>query len=101
MNEYRTFIAKYFPDPAKDDAMVVFGYGAATALARVLEQCGNALTRDNVMKQMTSLDMEIGVYLPGIKIRTSPMNYAPIRQFQLMRFDGKRFELFGSIIGSE
>jgi len=101
MNEYRTFIAKYFPDPAKDDAMVVFGYGAATALARVLKQCGNALTRDNVMKQMTSLDMEIGVYLPGIKIRTSPMNYAPIRQFQLMRFDGKRFELFGSIIGSE
>jgi branched-chain amino acid transport system substrate-binding protein len=101
MNEYRAFTARHLPDPAKDDAMAVFGYGAAMALARVLKQCGDALTRDNVMKQMTSLDMEIGVYLPGIRIRTSPTNYAPIRQFQLMRFNGKRFELFGSLLGSD
>src|ERR1700704_1606963 len=101
MNEYRDFVARYFPDPAKDDGTAVFGYGAALALPRILEQCGDVLTRDNVMKQMTSLNMEIGVYLPGIKIRSSPTNYAPISQFQLMKFDGQRFELFGSVIGSE
>jgi branched-chain amino acid transport system substrate-binding protein len=101
MNEYRDFVARYFPDPAKDDGTAVFGYGAAMALTRILKQCGDVLTRDNVMKQMTSLNMEIGVYLPGIKIRSSPTNYAPISQFQLMKFDGQRFELFGSVIGSE
>jgi ABC-type branched-subunit amino acid transport system substrate-binding protein len=101
MNEYRDFVARYFPDPAKDDGTAVFGYGAAMALTRILKQCGDVLTRDNVMKQMTSLSMEIGVYLPGIKIRSSPTNYAPISQFQLMKFDGQRFELFGSVIGSE
>jgi branched-chain amino acid transport system substrate-binding protein len=101
MNEYRVFVAKYFSDPAKDDGTAVFGYGAAMALTRVLEQCGDVLTRDNIMKQMTSLNMKIGVYLPGIMIRTSPTDYAPIRQFQLMKFDGQRFELFGSVIGSE
>jgi len=101
LNEYRDFVARYFPDPAKDDGTAVFGYGAAMALTRILKQCGDVLTRDNVMKQMTSLNMEIGVYLPGIKIRSSPTNYAPISQFQLMKFDGQRFELFGSVIGSE
>jgi ABC-type branched-subunit amino acid transport system substrate-binding protein len=101
MNEYRTFTAKHFPDPAKDDGTAVFGYGAAMAMTRILRQCGDLLTRDNVMKQMTSLDMEIDVYLPGIRIRTSPTSYAPINQLQLMKFNGQRFELFGSIIGGD
>jgi ABC-type branched-subunit amino acid transport system substrate-binding protein len=101
INEYRTFTAKHFPDPAKDDGTAVFGYGAAMAMTRILRQCGDLLTRDNVMKQMTSLDMEIDVYLPGIRIRTSPTSYAPINQLQLMKFNGQRFELFGSIIGGD
>ena len=56
------------------------------------------MTRDNVMKQMTSLDMTIGVYLPGIKIRTSPQDYSPIDQLQLVKFSGERFEPFGPVI---
>jgi ABC-type branched-subunit amino acid transport system substrate-binding protein len=101
MNEYRAFVARYFADPAKEDGTAVFGYGAAMALTRILRQCGDNLSRDNIMKQMTSLDMEIGVYLPGIRIRTSPTSYAPINQLQLMKFDGQRFELFGSVIGGD
>ncbi len=101
INEYRAFTAKHFPDPAKDDGTAVFGYGVAMAMTRILRQCGDLLTRDNVMKQMTSLDMEIDVYLPGIRIRTSPTSYAPINQLQLMKFNGQRFELFGSIIGGD
>jgi branched-chain amino acid transport system substrate-binding protein len=101
MNEYRAFAAKHFPDPAKDDGTAVFGYGAAMAMTRMLKQCGDPLTRDNIMKQMTSLDMEIDVYLPGIRIRTSPTSYAPINQLQLMKFNGQRFELFGSVIGGD
>jgi len=101
MKQYRAFVAKHFADPAKDDSTAVFGYGAAMAMTRILEQCGDVLTRDNIMKQMTSLDMAIDVYLPGIRIRTSPTSYAPINQLQLMKFSGQRFELFGSIIGGE
>jgi branched-chain amino acid transport system substrate-binding protein len=101
IREYMAFVAKYFSDPAAEDGTAVFGYGAAMALTRVLKQCGNDLTRDNVMKQMTSLDMEIPVYLPGILIRTTPTSSAPINQLQLMKFNGKRFELFGSVIGGE
>lgn len=99
--EYKAFVAKYFPDPAGEDGTAVFGYGAAMALTRILKQCGNDLTRDNVMKQMTSLDMELPVYLPGIRIRTTPTSYAPINQLQLMKFNGKRFELFGSVIDGD
>jgi branched-chain amino acid transport system substrate-binding protein len=98
MNEYRAFVDRHFPDPAKDDGTAVFGYGAAAAMTRILKQCGDNLTRDNIMKQMTSLDMEVGVYLPGVRIRTSPTDYAPINQLQLMKFNGQRFDLFGSII---
>jgi ABC-type branched-subunit amino acid transport system substrate-binding protein len=101
MNEYRAFVDRHFADPAKDDGTAVFGYGAAAAMTRILKQCGDNLTRDNIMKQMTSLDMEVGVYLPGVRIRTSPTNYAPINQLQLMKFNGQRFDLFGSIISGD
>jgi ABC-type branched-subunit amino acid transport system substrate-binding protein len=99
--EYKAFVAKYFSDPAGEDGTAVFGYGAAMALTRILKQCGNDLTRDNVMKQMTTLDMELPVYLPGIRIRTTPSSYAPINQLQLMKFNGTRFELFGSVIDGD
>jgi branched-chain amino acid transport system substrate-binding protein len=68
-------------------------------MSRVLKQCGNDLSRENMMKQATSLhDVENPTLLPGIKINTSPTNYHPIRQLQLMRWTGKTWELFGDII---
>jgi branched-chain amino acid transport system substrate-binding protein len=92
---------KYYPDGDQENGTTVFGYGAAKAFVQVLKQCGDNLTRDNVMKQMTSLDMEINVYLPGIKIKTSSTDYSPIDQLQLVKFNGQRFEPFGSVLDSK
>jgi branched-chain amino acid transport system substrate-binding protein len=101
MKEFRAFMTKYYPEGNQEDGTTVFGYGAAKTFAQVLRQCGDVLTRENIMKQMTSLNMEVNVYLPGIRIQTSPTNYSPIDQLHLMRFTGKRFELFGSVIDSK
>ena len=60
---------------------------------------GDEMTRPNLMKQLASLDMEIGIYLPGIRIKTSPTDFAPMGQLQLMRFKGETWELFGPLVG--
>ena len=78
------------------------GYGVAQTLVQVLKQCGDNLTRENIMKQAASLkDFRTEVLLPGIKINTSPTDFAPISQLQLMRFKGERWELFGDIISAD
>jgi branched-chain amino acid transport system substrate-binding protein len=101
IKEFRAFMSKYYPDGDQENGTTVFGYGAAKAFVQVLRQCGDNLTRDNMMKQMTSLDMQIDVYLPGIKIKTSPTDYSPIDQLQMVRFNGQRFEPFGPVIDSK
>ena len=81
---------------------MVYGYGVAQTMVEVLKQSGDDLTRANVMKQAASLkDFEPDTLLPGIKIDTSPTDYAPIKQLQMMRFKGEKWELFGDIIGDE
>jgi branched-chain amino acid transport system substrate-binding protein len=100
IRQFRAFMTKYYPDGDQENGTTVFGYGASKAFVQVLKQCGDVLTRENVMKQMTGLDMVIDVYLPGIKIQTSSTDYAPIDQLQLVKFDGHRFELVGSVIDS-
>ncbi len=68
-------------------------------LVQVLKQCGDDLTRENVMKQAANLkDLELPMLLPGIKINTSPTDFAPIQQMQLQRFDGKTWQLFGDVL---
>jgi len=101
VKEFRAFMAKYYPDGDQENGTTVFGYGAAKAFVEVLSKCGDNLTRDNIMKQMTSLDMTIDVYLPGIRIRTGPADYSPIDQLQMVRFNGQRFEPFGHVIDSK
>ena len=101
IREFRAFMTKYYPDGDRENGTTVFGYGAAKAFVQVLKQCGDNLTRDNIMKQMTSLDMEINVYLPGITIRTSATDYSPIDQLQPVKFNGQRFEAFGPVIDSK
>ena len=76
----------------------VAGYERAQALVEVLKNCGDNLTRANVMKQATSLDLELGMLRPGIKIKTSPTDYQPIKQLFLIRFDGKAWVPVGSSI---
>jgi branched-chain amino acid transport system substrate-binding protein len=102
MNEWRAFMARYYPEGDLKDAGNVAGFGSSHTMLTVLENCGEDgedLSRENMMNQATSLlDLENPVLLPGIKINTSPTNYRPIRQLQLMRWTGKTWELFGDII---
>jgi branched-chain amino acid transport system substrate-binding protein len=67
----------------------------------VLKQCGDDLTRENVMKQAANLDFEIGVFLPGTRIKTSPTDFAPIEQLQMQRFKGETWDRFGPLMSGE
>jgi branched-chain amino acid transport system substrate-binding protein len=100
---YRDWLAwmkKYNRDADIADRFNVYGYSAAQTLVQVLQQCGDDLTRENVMRQAEDLrDLQLPMMLPGILISTSPSNFHPIRQMQLQRFDGERWVLLGSIIG--
>jgi branched-chain amino acid transport system substrate-binding protein len=102
MKKFVEFLAKYYPDGNKLDGSVVYGYGAAQTMVKVLQMCGDDLTRANVMKQAASLkDFAPDTLLPGVKINTSPTDFAPIEQLQMMRFKGEKWDLFGDIINGE
>jgi branched-chain amino acid transport system substrate-binding protein len=102
MKQWRAFMTKYYPDGDLSDASNVFGYGAAMTMVQVLKQCGNDLSRDNVMKQAANLkNFDVPTLLPGIAINTSPTDYYPIEQMQLQKWDGKTWILFGDVIGGE
>ena len=101
LNEWRAFMTKWYPEGDRQDAATVFGYGVAKGLEQVLRQCGDDLTRENIMKQAANLNFEIGVYLPGTRIKTSPTDFAPLEQLQMMRFKGESWELFGPVMSGE
>jgi Periplasmic binding protein len=102
MKEFNAFMAKYFPEGDKLDYLAVVGYGVAQTLVQVLKQCGDDLTRENVMKQAANLkEFRTEALLPGIKINTSPTDYAPISAFQLEKFKGEQWELFGDVISAD
>ncbi len=99
MNEWRAFMKEYIPTGDLTDGGYVFSYGVCTTLMQMLKQCGTDFSRENVMKQATSLkDLYIPTLLPGITVSTSPTNFHPIRQMQLQKWTGKTWELFGEII---
>ena len=102
MKKFYDFLAKYYPEGNKIDGSVVYGYGAAQTLVKVLQMCGDDLTRENIMKQAASLkDFEPDTLLPGVKINTSPTDFAPISQLQLQRFKGEKWELFGEVMSGD
>src|SRR5438270_14005424 len=87
MKKFFAFLEKYYPEANKLDGSVVYGYGVAQTMVKVLEMCGDNLTRENVMKQAASLkDFTPDTLLPGIRITTSATDFAPIVQLQMMRF---------------
>ncbi|MGN8545580.1 ABC transporter substrate-binding protein [Bradyrhizobium sp. 13971] len=101
MEKFLAFLKKNYPDANKLDGATAFGYAAAQTMVKVLEMCGDDLTRANVMKQAASLkDYVPDTLLPGISINTSATDFAPIKQLRLMRFKGEKWELFGDIISS-
>ena len=102
MKTFYEFMAKDFPEGDKLDGGTVVGYGVAQTLVQVLKQCGDDLTRQNIMKQAASLkDFRTEVLLPGISISTSATDFAPVSQLQLMRFKGDKWELFGDVISAD
>ncbi|HEY7843953.1 MAG TPA: ABC transporter substrate-binding protein [Bradyrhizobium sp.] len=102
MNALNAFLDKYYPEANRSDSGVIYGYTVAQTLAQVLKNCGDDLTRANVMKQAASLkNLELGGLLPGVKINTSATDFAPLSQLQLMRFKGDTWERFGETISSD
>ena len=98
--DWLAWMRKYYPDGNVGDGANVYGYAAAQTLVQVLKQCGDDLTRENVMRQAANLrNFEVRVLLPGIRITTSPTDFYPIEQVQLARFDGKRWVLLGEVLG--
>ncbi len=101
MTEWRDFMKRYMPEADLSDAIYPYAHAAAGALVQVLKQCGDDLSRANIMKQAASLDgLELPVLLPGIKASTSADNFHPIRSMQLQRFNGKSWAVFGSVISA-
>jgi branched-chain amino acid transport system substrate-binding protein len=102
MKKWNEFLDKYMPGADKTDSALVYGYGAAQTLTKVLQMCGDDLTRANVMKQAASLrDFVPDTLLPGVKINTSATDFAPVSQLQMQRFKGQKWELFGEIISGD
>jgi branched-chain amino acid transport system substrate-binding protein len=100
--EWMVFMDKYFPEGDKTNGLTVYGYTMAQVLVSVLEQCGDNLTRENVMRQAANLrNLQLGMLLPGITVDTNPTDYAPIKQLRMVRFDGERLVPIGPVITSD
>jgi hypothetical protein len=99
MNEYKAFLAKYYPEGKITDSSNVYGYSAAATLVQVLKQCGDDLTRANIMRQAANLKhLQLPLARPGIEVNTGPDDFFPFEALQLQRFDGKRWVAFGKVI---
>ena len=99
--EWRAFMARYMPNADMTDGFPLWAYGNAIALIQVLRQCGADMSRANIMKQAANLqELELPNLLPGIRVNTSATNFHPIRAMRLARFNGRSWELFGSVISA-
>jgi branched-chain amino acid transport system substrate-binding protein len=99
LKKYFDFMAKYYPDGDKNSNFNTYGFSTAQLLVHVLKQCGDDLTRENVLKQATNMkDVQLDLMLPGISPTTTPNDYRVNKQMQMMKFNGERWELFGPII---
>jgi len=99
--EWRTFMTRWYPDGDQDDGFTRNAFLLAKGLERTLRQCGDDLTRENVMRQAAHLDFEIGLLIPGVRVKTSSTDFGPLKQLQMMRFEGHRWVRFGPILSAE
>jgi ABC-type branched-subunit amino acid transport system substrate-binding protein len=96
--EWRTWLEKYYPAADVTDAGNVYGYSSAQTLVQVLKQCGNDVSRENIMHQATNLDIALPMLQPGIRVKTGPDDYYPLKQMRLVKFDGRTWVPFGEAI---
>jgi ABC-type branched-subunit amino acid transport system substrate-binding protein len=100
MKKFRAFMEQYFPEADKLESGPLTAWNASQVFVQVIKQCGDELTRETVMKQAANLDMTVDTYLPGIRIKTSPTDFYPIEQLQMIKFNGQTWEPFGPMIDS-
>ena len=99
MKAFFAFMDKYFPEGDKTNSLTAYGYTVSQTMVQVLKQCGDNLTRENVMKQAANLkNLEQDLFLPGVKVSTSPTDYFPVKQNQMMKFTGDHWEYFGPVM---
>ena len=102
LKDWKAWMSKYLPGEDMRRPNFVNGYNYAATMVQVLKQAGNDLSRDNIMRQATNLhDLVLPMMLPGIKVNTSPTDYYPVQQLQLMRWNGKRWVRFGDLLTDE
>ena len=93
---------KYNPQGNQSDASYTYAYSVSATMRHVLTQCGDTLTRENLIKQAASMKgLEVPLLLPGIRINTSPTDFYPIQSIRLARFDGEKWALFGDVLSNE
>jgi branched-chain amino acid transport system substrate-binding protein len=96
--QWAAFMDKYYPTGDKTDNQTVYGYSMGETTVQMLKQCGNDLTRENVMRQAANLHIKLPMLLPGVEVNTSATNFQPITQAQMRRFEGERYVSFGPIL---
>jgi branched-chain amino acid transport system substrate-binding protein len=102
MKAWNAWMDRYNPRVDKSDYYAPYGYNIGAAVVELLKQCGDNLTRENIMKHASNLDnVELPMLLPGIRLKTTPTDLRPIKQMRLVRFNGERYVLFSDVIASE
>jgi len=97
--DWMAWMKKYYPEGALDDQANAYAYNVAILVTHLIKQCGNDLSRENIMKQAANLkNVDLPLLLPGVKVNTSPTDFAPIEQEQLAKFDGERWAIFGELV---
>jgi ABC-type branched-subunit amino acid transport system substrate-binding protein len=101
VKRYLAYMKKYYPDGDLSDGMNVLAANSAQILVQIIKQCGDDLTRENVMRQAANLkNLQTDMLLPGISVNTSPTDFEPIKQLQLARFDGTQWVRVGGVMGA-
>lgn len=99
--EWLAWMKRYYPSGDVTDEFNVLGYSNAQTLVQVLKQCGNDLTRENIMKQAQNLDMQLPMVISGIRLKTSAQDYAPMKDLHMARFNGEGWDLVGDVISGK
>jgi ABC-type branched-subunit amino acid transport system substrate-binding protein len=99
MKKWVAFMGAYYPEGDRKSIFTTYGYSAAELLVQVLRQCGDDISRQNIMRQATNLKaVKLDLLLPGLAVNTSPTDYRVVKEFRMMRFSGERWEPFGPMV---
>ena len=100
VEDYLAWMKKYYPAGDQKEVLNAVAYCTSQCIEQVLRQCGNDLSRDNVMRQVARLDMPLPMLMPGMRLKTGPENFAPLKQMQMQRFDGTNYEPLGDPVSA-